>query len=91
MCTISRPACVLSNFSVARSWPYIGCDDVCGMDRGFEMMMTDRTNPHDITQATIAWFRYHLMGDEAHRSWSYGADCRLCNHSNWSVQRKGMD
>ncbi len=58
---------------------------------GFEMMMTDKTHPHDITQAMIAWFRYHLMGDEVYRSWFYGDDCHLCTHSNWSIQRKEMD
>jgi hypothetical protein len=58
---------------------------------GFEMMMTDKTHPHDIVQASIAWFRNHLMGDEAYRSRFHGASCELCNHPNWSVQRKGMD
>jgi hypothetical protein len=58
---------------------------------GFEGMLKDKTNPHDVVQAMIAWFRYHLMGDEAYRSWFYGADCTLCKHANWSVQRKGMD
>jgi dienelactone hydrolase len=58
---------------------------------GFEAMLSDKTKPHDIVQATIAWFRYHLMGDEAYRSWFYGADCFLCKHANWSVQRKQMD
>lgn len=58
---------------------------------GFEGMLADKTKPHDVVQATMAWFRYHLMGDEVYRSWFYGADCQLCKHSNWSVQRKGME
>jgi hypothetical protein len=58
---------------------------------GFEMMLSDKTNPHDVVQAAIAWFRYHLMVDEEYRLWFYGADCHLCKHSNWSVKRKGMD
>jgi dienelactone hydrolase len=58
---------------------------------GFEAMLADKTKPHDIVQATIAWFRYHLMGDEVYRSWFYGADCYLCKHANWNVQRKSME
>lgn len=58
---------------------------------GFEAMLADKTKPHDVVQATVAWFRYHLMGDAAYRAWFYGADCSLCKHPNWSVQRKGMD
>ncbi len=58
---------------------------------GFEAMLSDKTKPHDVVQAMIAWFRYHLMGDPEYRSWFYGADCRLCKHANWSVQRKKMD
>jgi dienelactone hydrolase len=58
---------------------------------GFEAMLSDKTKPSDVVQATIAWFRFHLMGDAAYRPWFYGADCTLCKHSNWSVQRKGME
>jgi dienelactone hydrolase len=58
---------------------------------GFEMMLSDKTKPSDIVQATTAWFRYFLIGDENYRSWFYGTDCTLCKHSNWSVQSKGMN
>jgi dienelactone hydrolase len=58
---------------------------------GFESMLSDKTKPSDVVQAMTAWFRYHLMADTEYRSWFYGADCTLCKHSNWSVQRKGMD
>jgi hypothetical protein len=55
------------------------------------MMLSDKTNSHDVVLAMISWLRHHLMGDEEYRSWFYGADCHLCKHANWSVQRKGMD
>lgn len=58
---------------------------------GFEGMLADKTKPHDVVQAMTAWFRYQLMGDEEYRAWFYGADCHLCKHANWSVQRKGME
>jgi hypothetical protein len=42
--------------------------------------------------AVTAWMRLHLMGDTAHRTMFYGANCTLCtNASVWQVQQKGMD
>ena len=58
---------------------------------GFGAPVAGDTEPHDIVQATLAWFRYYLMGDEAYRSWFFGSDCSLCDHPNWSVQSKGFE
>jgi len=49
------------------------CLDADHGNWGFEMMMANKTNPHDIVQAMIAWFRYHLMADEEYRSCSMAA------------------
>ncbi|HEX5660497.1 MAG TPA: hypothetical protein VFX59_25055 [Polyangiales bacterium] len=45
-----------------------------------------------IRAATTAWFRYHLMGDQAWKATFSGADCGLCKDSaNWSVLKKNYD
>lgn len=45
----------------------------------------------DVEVAITAWMRVHLMGDEALRTWFYGASCTLCTDSGWEIQRKNMD
>lgn len=40
---------------------------------------------------TTAWFRLHLMRDEAARDMFHGAACGLCTDGDWMVQRKGID
>lgn len=40
---------------------------------------------------TVAWFRLHLMHDETARSMFFGADCGLCTHPDWKLQRKQID
>ena len=49
------------------------------------------TKPSVVETAITAWMRVHLMGDTALRSWFYGADCKLCTDSAWSIDRKNMD
>lgn len=41
--------------------------------------------------AFTAWMRVHLMGDTDLRSWFYGASCKLCTDSAWTIDRKNMD
>ena len=46
---------------------------------------------HPYFSATTAWFRVHLMGDQALRPMFYGA-CSLCQDTaNWVTMRKLMD
>ena len=47
--------------------------------------------PSPVETAITAWMRVHLMGDTALRSWFYGASCKLCTDSAWSIQQKNMD
>lgn len=35
-----------------------------------------------------AWFRYHLMLDTNAGALFYGANCQLCTHTSWVVQKK---
>jgi hypothetical protein len=41
--------------------------------------------------AFTAWMRVHLMGDTELRPWFYGASCKLCTDSAWTIDRKNMD
>lgn len=51
-----------------------------------------RGNKPSVVESTVtAWMRVHLMGDDALRSWFYGASCKLCTDSGWSIQQKNMD
>jgi len=38
----------------------------------------------------LAWFRLHLLGDDAQRSRFYGPTCSLCSDTEWLVQQKGL-
>jgi dienelactone hydrolase len=49
------------------------------------------TNPSPVEAATTAWFRVHLMGDTALRSWFYGPSCGLCTDAAWEITQKNMD
>ena len=40
--------------------------------------------------AFTAWFRVHLMDDQANRKFFFGADCTLCTDSRVTVQRNGL-
>jgi dienelactone hydrolase len=40
--------------------------------------------------ALTAWFRVHLMSDEANRRFFFGPDCALCTDSRVAVQRNGL-
>jgi len=46
---------------------------------------------HPYYVATTAWFRVHLMGDEALRPMFYGADCGLCQDAQWVIMQKMME
>lgn len=37
-----------------------------------------------------AWFRYHLMSDQAARPLFYGTDCGLCADPEWTVKQQGL-
>ncbi len=39
----------------------------------------------------LAWYRYHLMGDEAFHDMFYGKSCKLCGDSTWIVMRKSIN
>ncbi|MDF2695601.1 MAG: hypothetical protein K0S65_3984 [Labilithrix sp.] len=39
----------------------------------------------------LAWFRLHLLGDEAFRAQFYGSSCAVCGDSKWTVQRRGIN
>jgi hypothetical protein len=41
--------------------------------------------------AVTGWMRVHLMNDTANRNWFYGANCKACSDSKWTIQRKMMD
>lgn len=38
-----------------------------------------------------AWFRLHLMGDEAARPMFYGQSCGLCSSADWTVETRGIN
>jgi hypothetical protein len=61
----------------------ISVDHGSWMSRGSTLSVADTT--------FTAWMRVHLMGDTALRSWFYGADCKLCTDSAWTIDRKNMD
>jgi hypothetical protein len=66
-----------------------------------ELMGTDHTNwifggfggggMHPYYVVTTAWFRVHLMGDQSLRPMFYGADCGLCQDSQWVIMQKMME
>lgn len=63
-----------------------------------ELKAADHTNwifspggAHPYWVITNAWFRVHLMGDNALRPLFYGADCTYCKDDAWVVMRKMMD
>ena len=60
------------------------------VDHGSWMSFTG--NKPSTVEATVAdWMRVHLLGDTALRSWFYGASCKLCTDSGWTISRKNMD
>jgi hypothetical protein len=61
----------------------IAVDHGSWMSRGSTLSVADTT--------FTAWMRVHLLGDTALRSWFYGADCKLCTDSAWTIDRKNMD
>lgn len=44
----------------------------------------------DFRGPATAWLRLHLMADESARSFFYGANCKLCTDSAWTVEKKGI-
>jgi len=51
-----------------------------------------RGNKPSVVEGVVtAWMRVHLMGDDALRSWFYGASCKLCTDTGWSIEQKNMD
>jgi len=61
----------------------IAVDHGSWMSRGSTLSVSDT--------AFTAWMRVHLMGDSELRSWFYGASCKLCTDSAWTIDRKNMD
>ena len=61
----------------------ISVDHGSWMSRGSTLSVADT--------AFTAWMRVHLMGDTTLRSWFYGASCKLCTDSAWTIDRKNMD
>jgi hypothetical protein len=61
----------------------IAVDHGSWMSRGSTLSVADTT--------FTAWMRVHLMGDTDLRSWFYGASCKLCTDSAWTIDRKNMD
>ena len=61
----------------------IAVDHGSWMSRGSTLSVADT--------AFTAWMRVHLMGDTDLRSWFYGASCKLCTDSAWTIDRKNMD
>jgi hypothetical protein len=47
--------------------------------------------PSVVESVVIAWMRVHLMGDTDLRPWFYGASCKLCTDSGWTITQKNMD
>ncbi|HET7540566.1 MAG TPA: hypothetical protein VFK05_11865 [Polyangiaceae bacterium] len=47
--------------------------------------------PSVVESVVTAWMRVHLMADDSLKSWFYGASCKLCTDSGWSIQQKNMD
>jgi Sulfatase/Chlorophyllase/Protein of unknown function (DUF995) len=41
-------------------------------------------------EVAVAWLDYQLKNSAAAAKWFVGADCRLCQESVWSVEKKGM-
>lgn len=51
-----------------------------------------RSGKPSVVESTVtAWMRVHLMADASLRSWFYGASCKLCTDTGWSIERKNMD
>ena len=61
----------------------IAVDHGSWMSRGSTLSVSDT--------AFTAWMRVHLLGDTTLRSWFYGADCKLCTDTAWTIDRKNMD
>jgi hypothetical protein len=59
------------------------------VDHGSWMSFGNKPSP--VYGAVTAWMRVHLMGDDALRSWFYGASCTLCTDTGWQIDRKNMD
>lgn len=53
--------------------------------------MSFNNKPSVVYSAVTAWMRVHLMGDDALRPWFYGASCKLCTDTGWSIEQKNMD
>lgn len=60
------------------------------VDHGSWMSFTG-TKPSVVETVVTAWMRVHLMGDTALRPWFYGASCKLCTDSGWTIIQKNMD
>jgi hypothetical protein len=61
----------------------IAVDHGSWMSRGSTLSAADT--------AFTAWMRVHLMGDTELKSWFYGASCKLCTDTAWTIDRKNMD
>ena len=48
------------------------------------------SKPSVVESVVTAWMRVQLMADDSLKSWFYGASCKLCTDSGWSIQQKNM-
>jgi hypothetical protein len=62
---------------------------VYGLSLGQDHLMPG-LNPALIWDGVVAWFKIHLVKEQAARDYFYGDGCRLCKDPRWKVERKGL-
>lgn len=50
-----------------------------------------RPNGGAVASAVVDWLEWQLRGDKVAGRTFTGANCRLCNSGEWSIERKGID
>lgn len=48
-------------------------------------------NGGQYAELAVAWFDWHLKGDESASEWFVGDDCTLCTDAGWTVVSKGFE
>lgn len=70
-----------------RVWDTTNVETFWGMLDGADHLASAMGEMTDYRGPTVAWMRFHLMGDEAAGELFYGP-CELCEASDWDIQHK---